>query len=54
MMVSTMGSVMVLKGLIFTNFHFGRVWCLERTDFHQSPLWEDIGVSKALVFSDTI
>ena len=25
--------VVVLKGVVLDNFHFGRMWCLQRTDF---------------------
>ena len=33
---------MVLGGLVFSNFHFWRIWCLERTDFGEIPLWKDV------------
>ena len=41
---------MVLKELILNSFYFGRVWCLERTDFSQFLLLKGVLVSKELSF----
>ena len=30
--------VVVLKGLSFNHFHFGKMWCLKRTDLGYLPL----------------
>ena len=35
---------MTLKGLIFNNFYYRRMWCLERTDFGYFPLGKDVMV----------
>ena len=40
---------MVLKGVILDNFYFGRHCGLERTEFQQFPLGEDVVVLKTLV-----
>ena len=40
--VSLLGGCDGLQKLISNNYHFGRVWCLERTDFAQFFLWEGV------------
>ena len=40
---------MVLKELIFNNFHFGMVWSPEITDFKQFQLWMGMVALKELI-----
>ena len=40
----------ILKGLIFYNFHFGRVWWFERNYFGQVLLWDNMVLLKGLNF----
>ena len=47
--VSTLGGLVILKELILNSFYFGRVVLkggLERTDFEQFLLWEDMMILK--------
>ena len=41
---------MVLKGLVFTNFHLEGFGGLERTYFCQFSPWEDVVVLKGMVY----
>ena len=40
---------MVLRGLIFNNIHFRRVWGVERTDFGLFAVLEDLMVLKVVI-----